>query len=184
MSRSANENASLRSELKKKNQHIAVLQQENHRLWALVPKGYINLMGVYPPLRKLLHVLAEAADAQDPTRGAPTEDTMRTEYVSNGPNASNSPTERGWLTHERARSNVRFMHDELDILQRKFVKDLAAKTAHFASVTSATEWEYQPPLPVCHKKGCPARGRQQSYSAYQLGCEGCGRKFEKEAANG
>jgi hypothetical protein len=157
----------------------AELQQENARIWRLVPAHYINLMGVYPPLRKLLHVLAEAADAQDPSRGAPTEDTMRTEYTDL------TPTERGVITHWRARSNVRFMRDELEILRKRFVDQLGAKTAHFANVTSATAWEYDPPpRPVCHVKGCSARGRQQSYSAWDDGCEGCGRSFQKEAANG
>jgi hypothetical protein len=179
VSKSASENASLRSELKKRDHHIAVLQQENHRLWALVPKGYINLMGVYPPLRKLLHVLAEAADAQDPTRGAPSEDTIRTEVTEL------TPTERGVLSHWRARNNVRFISKELDILQRRFTEQLAAKTAHFASVTSATEWEYDPPKPpMCRLEGCPARYEKQSYEAYEKGCRGCGREFEMKAANG
>jgi hypothetical protein len=179
MSKTSSENASLRRDLKKRDHQIALLQQENHRLWALVPKGYINLMGVYPPLRKLLHVLAEAADAQDPTRGAPTEDTMRTEVTEL------TPVERGVLSHWRARNNVRFISKELDILARDFTKKLADKTAHFASVTSATEWEYElPPPPVCHRKGCSLRGRQQAYEAWKQGCGGCGRSFEKEAANG
>jgi hypothetical protein len=179
MSRSANEIASLRRELRRKKDDIALLQQEIHRLWALTPKSYINLMGVYPPLRKLLHVLAEAADAQDPSRGAPSEDTIRTEVTEL------TPTERGVLSHWRARNNVRFISKELDILQRRFTEQLAAKTAHFASVTSTTEWEYDPPPPpVCHRKGCRVRGRQQAYSAWKEGCEGCGRSFEKEAANG
>jgi hypothetical protein len=173
------ENTRLHREIARQHKDILLLQQEITRIWCLVPSHYINLMGVYPPLRKLLHVLAEAADAQDPTRGAPSEDTIRTEVTEL------TPTERGVLSHWRARNNVRFVNKELDILQRRFTEQLAAKTAHFASVTSTTEWEYDlPPPPVCHRKGCRVRGRQQAYSAWQEGCEGCGRSFEKEAANG
>jgi uncharacterized coiled-coil protein SlyX len=154
------------------------LQQEITRWQRLVPSHYISLMGVYPPLRKLLHVLAEAADAQDPTRGAPVEDTMRTEVTEL------TPTERGVISHWKARSNVRFMRDELEILRKRFNEALEAKTAHFANVAGTTAWEYNPPRPVCHRKGCRMRGRQQSYSAWENGCEGCGRRFEMEAANG
>jgi hypothetical protein len=153
------------------------LQQEITRWQRLVPSHYISLMGVYPPLRKLLHVLAEAADAQDPMRGAPTEDTMRTDV------AELTPVERGVISHWRARSNVRFMQRELEMLRRRINEQLEAKTAHFANVAGTTAWEYDPPLPVCWYKTktftCPMRGRQQSYGTEK--CEGCGRPLIVES---
>ena len=69
--------------------------------------------------------------------------------------------------------------DELEILRKRFCEQLEAKTAHFANVAGTTAWEYEVPRPVCHRKGCAARGRQQSYSAWEHGCEGCGRSFEE-----
>jgi hypothetical protein len=159
----------------------AVLKQELDRVWRLVPGGFIDLMGVYPPLRKLLHVLAEAADLQDPSRGAPVEDTMRTEYISSGPRASTSQTERGVLMHHRARSNVRFMGAEMESLRRRFVELLDDKTRDLANLISAEQWEYAPPSkPVCWRKDCTHRGRKQPYRIEE--CAGCGRRFEREKA--
>jgi len=132
------------------------LQREITRVWRLVPSHYINLMGVYPPLRRLLHVLGEAAALQDPARGAPIEDTMRTQYVAVGANASTSQTERGVLTHRRARADVAFISTKLDTLAR----DLA-------NTVRATEWEYPVPDGVCRECGGGfvqvANGRRRVY---------------------
>ena len=123
----------------------AELQQEVDRVWRLVPSHYINLMGVYPPLRKMLHVLAEAADRQDPSRSAPIEDTMRTEFVSVGENASTSSTEAGVLTHHRARRNVKNLRDRIDHLQKRWNDELADTAYHHGQAVDASEWEYTPP---------------------------------------
>jgi hypothetical protein len=157
------------------------LQQELTRVWRLVPGGFIELMGVYPPLRKLLHILGEAADLQDPSRGAPIEDTARTEYVAVGNNASTSQTERGVLTHARARSHVKLMGREIEALRNRITDLVAEKTNDFANLTSASEWEYDlPDVPICWVHGCAKRGNKQPYSAWSKGCVGCGRQFETE----
>lgn len=132
------------------------LKREVERVWRLVPTHYITLMGVYPPLRKLLHVLAEAADLQDPSRGAPVEDTMRTQFVPDGENASTSSTERGVLTHARVRAHVRM-----------FNKELEAKAHYWAQTIGASEWEYQPPDGRCEECGNhlvqTSTGRRRQY---------------------
>jgi hypothetical protein len=164
--------------------HAKTRQRLDRWRWLATPR-ILDLMGVYPPLRKLLHVLAEAADLQDPSRGAPIEDTMRVGYIPDGENASTSSTELAVLTHRKHRADVRFIGRELDILRREFTNKLEAKTAEFAAVSSASQYEYELPIPpVCHRKDCRKRGVRQSYTAYRLGCEGCGRRFEKEVANG
>jgi hypothetical protein len=156
------ENASLRHELGKQRRKNELLQQEIHRVWGLVPTHYINLMGVYPPLRKLLHVLAEAADAQDPTRGAPSEDTMRTEYVPDGETLT--PTERGMFAHWQNRTNVRHGRTKLESL---ITRILAAETSHLAGMVRATEWEYNPPAGHCLECNAsiiqPPTGRPRKY---------------------
>ena len=98
------------------------LQQELQRVWRLVPAHYISLMGVYPPLRSLLHILAEAADLQDPSRGAPVEDTMRTQFVHTGDQASSSSTEAGVLTHRSQRAAVAEITKQLRWLTHKLSK--------------------------------------------------------------
>ena len=179
------ENIQLRRRLEKAELEVArtrnELQAEVTKWQRLARPKILDLMGVYPPLRKLLNVLAEAADLQDPSSGSPIEDTMRTEYVAVGDRASTSSTERGVLTHARARHNVRVINTELEHLQSDFNTRLEDKTHWLAKLVGGEEWEYEmPPRPVCHVKGCRARGRQQAYSAWYEGCEGCGRMFEIE----
>ena len=132
------------------------LQQELTRVWRLVPSHYINLMGVYPPLRRLLHVLAEAADLQDPSRGAPVEDTMRTEFIPTGENASTSTTERGVLTHARHRSHV-----------TQIIRDLEDRAHRYAQWIDADQYEYTPPDDECQSCGArlpqPSNGRPRKY---------------------
>lgn len=98
------------------------LQSEISRVWRLVPSHYINLMGVYPALRKLLHVIAEAADLQDPSRGAPAEDTMRTQFVHTGDNASSSHAEQAYSTHRKHRADVAKMNQEIDWVTHRISK--------------------------------------------------------------
>jgi hypothetical protein len=118
------------------------LQAEIARTWRLVPSHYINLMGVYPPLRRLLHVLAEAADLQDPSRGAPIEDTMRTQFVHVGENASTSQTEAGVLSHRRSRAAVEEIRKQLDYFTHRVSK-----------LIPGAEYEYNPPAGEC-ECGC------------------------------
>jgi hypothetical protein len=117
-----------------------LLQSEIDRVWRLVPSHYVNLMGVYPPLRLLLRILVEAADLQDPSKGAAYEDTMRTEYTPDGETLTQ--TERGVLTHRRHRATVVKMNDELDWLTHKLSK-----------LIPGTEVEYHPPQGEC-ECGC------------------------------
>lgn len=118
------------------------LQAEIQRVWRLVPSHYVSLMGVYPAMRKLLHVLAEAADLQDPSRGAPVEDTMRTQFVHVGDNASTSATEAGEYTHRRQRAVVEEMTKQLEWLTHKLSK-----------LIPGTETEYDPPQGECPECG-------------------------------
>ena len=148
MSKSATTKAieSLQEQIRlEKTAHAATrneLQAEISRVWRLVPTHYISLMGAYPPLRKLLHLLAEAAELQDPSRGAPVEDTMRTQFVHVGDNASTSTTEAGVLTHRRQRAVVEQMIGELEWMVHKLSK-----------LIPGTEAEYNPPDGVC-ECGC------------------------------
>ena len=154
------------------------LQAEVHRWQRLCSPQIFDLMGTYPPLRRLLVVLAEAADAQDPSRGAPIEDTARTNFVNVGNHASTSQTEAAVLTHARARSSVRTIGRELDLLVERITKDLERTTHTVGTLVTGSDGAYEmPDAPVCHRKGCPARGRQQSYRSWSNGCEGCGRMF-------
>lgn len=159
-------NKELKREKKAHDQTRKELQQELERVWRLVPSHYISLMGVYPPLRKLLHVLTEAADLQDPSRGAPIEDTMRTQFVHTGDRASSSSTEAGVLTHRQHRAAVEEITKQLEWLTDKVSK-----------LIPGPEWEYVLPERVCWRKVCSKRGVKQSYVAR---CAGCGRYFEKE----
>lgn len=160
------------------------LQEEIERVWRLVPSHYINLMGVYPPLRKLLHVLAEAADLQDPSRGAPVEDTMRTQFVHTGERASTSMTESA-SQHGYYRQRVRDFSKDLRIVADAIRSDIDTKLGDLASRAGGSlglsEWEYElPDRPVCWRKGCAKRGVKQPYSAWSNGCTGCNREFENE----
>jgi hypothetical protein len=158
------------------------LQAEITRWQRLARPNILDLMGVYPPLRKLLNVLAEAADLQDPSRGSPIEDTMRTEYVAVGDRASTSSTERGVLTHARARHNVRVISGELEHLRSDFNARLDDKTHWLAKLVGGEEWEYPlPDKPICHRKDCSHRGRKQGYRSWFTGCPGCGRSFDGRA---
>lgn len=144
---------------------INTLHQQIARLWRLIPTHYINLMGVYPSMRKLLLVLSEAADLQDPSRSAPIEDTMRTEFVSVGENASTSSTERAVLTHRQHRATVVEMNRQLDWMAHKLSK-----------MIPGVEDEYDPPSGNCPECGafvfrsdtgrprtyCSARCRQRA----------------------
>jgi hypothetical protein len=116
------------------------LQAEIERIWRLVPGYKISLMGVYPPLRRLFHVLAEAADLQDPSRGAAYEDTMRTEYTPDGETLTQ--TERAVLTHRKHRADVTEMNKRLTHL----ADDLAR-------LISASQSEYNPPDGECAECG-------------------------------
>jgi len=118
------------------------LQAEIARIWRLDPGHYIPLMGAYPPLRKLLHVLAEAADLQDPSRGAPIEDTMRTQFVHVGEHASTSATEAAVSTHRHQRAVVAEMLKELDWMTHKLSK-----------LIPGTDTEYHPPDGECPECG-------------------------------
>lgn len=160
------------------------LQQEIARIWRLVPGYYINLMGVYPPLRRLLHVLAEAADLQDPSRGAPVEDTMRTQFVHTGENASASMTESA-AEHSYYRTRVRGFSKDLRVLAddvQGYVEKKLADDAHrFGQSLGISEWEYPEP-PKCQRTTCPKRNRKQPFSAWQTGCVGCGRSLAEKVS--
>lgn len=161
------------------------LQAEITRWQRLARPKILDLMGQYPPLKKLLNVLAEAADLQDPSRGSPIEDTMRVEFIPDGNNASTSSTERGVLTHQRARNNVRFLNSELEYLRSKFTKDLEDRAHRMAQIVGTPEYEYElPTKPVCRREGCPERYEPQSFTSYRTGCVGCGRSFELKAKTG
>lgn len=132
------------------------LQQELDRVWRLVPRHYISLMGVYPSLRQLFHVIAEAAELQDPTNGAPTEDTARTQFVHVGEHASTSQTERAVTTHRQAREVVR----RIDLHLNHFVHT-------FSQWIGAVVYEYNPPDGECLTCGGPliqaGNGRPRLY---------------------
>lgn len=132
------------------------LQLKNERTWRLVPSHYINLMGVYPPLRKLFAVLTDAAWLQDPTRGAPGEDTMRTEVTEL------TPTERGVLSHRKHRANVAELNRQLNQLH----KDLAYRVHRMSQIIPGAEWSYDLPT-SCESCGGyvaqPDTGRPRKY---------------------
>lgn len=140
------------------------LQREVSRWQRLASPKILDLMGTYQPLRKLLHVLAEAAELQDPLRGAPTEDTMRTEVTEL------TQTERSVLTYSRHRQNVRLFGKELEHLREDFERKLADKAHRFAQTVGATEWQY-PEVSKCADCGAyvfqPPTGRPRKY------CEEC-----------
>lgn len=156
-----------------------LLQAEITRIWRLVPSHHVNLMGVYPPLRRLLHVLGEAADLQDPARGVPIGDTMRSQFVHVGANASTSHTEASVATHARARHNTKVIRDEMEGLVRYFTKLLDDKAHSMARLVGSEEWEYPEP-PKCQRTECSHRNRKQPFSAWQTGCVGCGRSLAEK----
>lgn len=123
------------------------LQATIERIWRLVPGYWINLMGVYPSLRRLVHILAEAADLQDPARGAAYEDTMRTEYTPDGETLTQ--TERGVIHHQRARDNVRQLEKGLIRLN----KELEYHTHRMGGMIPGSHWEYEPPEGKCEVCG-------------------------------
>ena len=117
------------------------LQAEIERVWCLVPGHWINLMGAFPPLRQLLHVLAQAANLQDPSRGAPHEDVMRTEYTPDGETLT--PTELGVVIHARDRAAVAEMVKQLKWFTHKLSKLIAGDP----------DIEYHPPEGACQECG-------------------------------
>ncbi len=119
-----------------------LFQAEIERIWRLVPGYWINLMGAFPPLRKLLHILAEAADLQDPSKGAPYEDTMRTEYTPDGETLTQ--TERGVLTHRKHRADVSKMVSELEWFTHKISKLIPGQDRGI---------QYHPPEGECEECG-------------------------------
>lgn len=124
------------------------LQAEILTVWRLVPTHYINLMGVYPSLRRLLRALGEAADLQDPTRGASTNDSVR--------NSTMSPTELGVLTHRQHRANVNTINTELDWFTHKVT-----------NLVPGPDTQYHPPDSTCLECGEPVlrngNGRPREY---------------------
>jgi len=143
----------------------------------------LELFGVYPALRKLIHVLFEAADLQDPSRSAPSEDTMRVNFVHSGDNASSSHAELGYASHQKHRANVRTLDKGLARVAARFDKELRSEVHYLAKLVAGEEWEYGiPDRPVCWVKSCHKRGVKQPYVAWVEGCGGCGRHFEKEMA--
>jgi hypothetical protein len=120
------------------------LQSVIDRTWRLVPSHYIALMGVYPPLRRLLTVLGEAADLQDPSRGAAIEDTMRVDFVHSGEQASSSHPEHALTTHRRHRQTVETLRSELDWFTHKVSK-----------LIPGSPTEYNPPSGECEDCGRP-----------------------------
>jgi hypothetical protein len=146
----------LRRQLKNEIHAHRCTRDELDRVWRLVPTNYISLMGVYPPLRKLLSVLVDAADLQDPARGAPIEDTMRTEFVHTGEQASSSSTEAGVMTHRRHRAAVEEITKQIDRLADSL-----------SNLVPGPGWEYDPPSSRC--ENCdrpiaqPTRGRPRKW---------------------
>lgn len=112
------------------------LQVEIERVWRLVPSWKIHLMGAYPPLRKLLMVLGEAAELQDPSSGQPMSDTMRSEVTEY------SSTERAVLTHKKHRATVAEMNKQLEWL-----------TDRLSRLIPGVSTEYNPPSGEC-ECGC------------------------------
>lgn len=143
----------------------------------------LELFGVYPALAKLIPVLFEAADLQDPSRSAPSEDTMRVGFVHSGENASSSHPELAYSSHHKHRANVRTLDKGLGRLADKFSNELRIEVHYLAKLIAGEEWSYEiPDRPICYVKGCSKRGVKQSYVAWVDGCGGCGRYFEKEMA--
>ena len=141
------------------------LQATIERIWRLVPGHWISLMGVYPALRRLFHILAEAADLQDPAKGVDYENTMRTEYTPDG--ETMTQTERGVVTHKKHRSNVRQLNKELDRLANQIHKELEYRTHRMGQLIPGSHWEYDPPEGQCEECGKPvvqpATGRKRKY---------------------
>ena len=115
------------------------LQAEIQRWQWLASPRIFELMAVYPSLKKLLSVLAEAAELQDPAKGAPTSDTMRTEVTQL------TSVEQAVLSHKRHRQNVRIISGELEHLRKKFNEQLEYKSHWMAQLIGGSEWEYQIP---------------------------------------
>ena len=143
----------------------------------------LELFGVYPALAKLIPVLFEASDLHDPSRSAPSEDTMRVAFVHSGDNASSSHAELAYASHHKHRANVKTLNRGLERLASEFNKKLSAEVHYLAKLIAGEEWHYDPTeRPICYVKGCRKRGVKQSYAAWTEGCEGCGRDFDKEMA--
>lgn len=149
MSTLENLNKELQREREKHHRTRQELRTELERVWRLVPTHYISLMGVYPPLRKLLHVLAEAADLQDPTKGAAYEDTMRTEYTPDGETLTQ--TESGVIHHQAQRAHVVTLSKDLQYIHKKIRNLLDDKTHDMAHLTRGEAWEYSPPDGKCEE---------------------------------
>jgi hypothetical protein len=174
---------------KEKNEHARTrnhLQAEITRWQRLAGRpvrgiSMLELFGVYPALRKLIHVLFEAAELQDPSRSAPSEDTARVSFVHSGENASSSHAELGYATHQVHRANVRALDKGLSRIANKFDNELRTEVHYLAKLVAGEEWEYGiPERPVCWVKDCRKRGVKQAYAAWVQGCAGCGRLFGKE----
>jgi hypothetical protein len=140
--------ADLEAEKLKNRRLINEKNAELERVWRLVPGYKLNLMVFYPALRRLFAILAEAADLTDPARGAPLEDTMRTEYTPDGETLT--PTERAVFTHWRHRSDVVEANRRL---QQDADKLLNQMTDELSRLIPGAEIVYNPPDGECAECG-------------------------------
>lgn len=126
---------------------------ELDRISQLIPTNLKTLLAVYPPLGQLLHHLTDAVDLADPLRGAPTSDTMRTEYTPDGETLT--PTEQAVITHAKPRGNV-----------ATIIHELEWATHRISQLIPGTVIGYTPP-DQCTQCGKlifqPATGRKRSY---------------------
>jgi hypothetical protein len=133
--------ADLETEKLKNRRLINEKNAELERVWRLVPVNFVVLLHEMPSLKKLLLLVGEAIGLADPLRGAPIEDTMRTQFVHVGENASTSATEAG-ATHNRDRANL------YEIERR-----LRNVTDELGRLLKARETEYHPPHGRCEECG-------------------------------
>jgi hypothetical protein len=116
------------------------LQRVIRRQMALTTPGLRDLMGTFPALRRLLAVLVEAAELQDPSRGAPMSDVMR---VGHG----DSSVEKALESYRKARANVRHLDKEMGKFAKRWYDKMDAeledRTYNWASLVGASQWEYE-----------------------------------------
>lgn len=140
--------------------HREALMRELERVRQLTPTEIRSLFAVYPPLRRLIWILADAADLQDPLTGRAIDGSSPLVKTKGG----NSRDEGASTRSDRMR--VRRWITRLEGITRSFEQEIGGQPVEDST----------PVRLICYRKSCKGRGRHQPWGVSE--CKWCGREFQ------
>ena len=161
MSRTAQDRlvAATRQQVEAERQHREAVTKELERARSMMSVEIRSLMGQYPPLRRLLAILTEAAALQDPQKGRAIDGASPLVRAK-----GSVPGDEGAATRQH-RMRVRRWIRRLEGITRDFEQEIGGQVPEDVEVVRLQCW----------RKSCAGRGRHQPWGATK--CKWCGREF-------